>query len=189
VTATEIAERQSEKLNMLSPIIAKLNNEQNNPLIYRLHNMMERNGQFQELDPEVTELLGQVPMKISYVSVFAQAQRMIGITAIEQNVTFGMNLAKADPAVMDNYDLDETARIYSDSIGVPSKTMNDATIVAAKRKERADAAAKQAKADAMSQMMEGAAKGAGAAKDLGGIAIGGKPALDVALAGITGNQP
>jgi hypothetical protein len=189
VTATEIAERQSEKLNMLSPIIAKLNNEENNPLIYRLHNMMDRNGQFQELDSEVEELLGRVPMKISYVSVFAQAQRMIGITAIEQNVTFGINLAQADPSVMDNYNLDETARIYSDSIGVPSKTMNDATIVAAKRKARADQMAKQAKADAMSQMMEGAAKGAGAAKDLGGIAIGGKPALDVALAGITGAQP
>jgi hypothetical protein len=191
VTATEIAEKQSEKLNMLSPVIAKLNNEQNNPMIDRVFNIMNRNGQLPELSEELEELIGGMPMKVTYVSIFAQAQKMIGITAIEQNLGFGLNIAgkTGDASVLDNYDLDETIRIYADSIGVPAKTMNDAAIVAAKRKERAEAAAKQAQADAMTQMIEGAAKGAKAAKDLGTTPVGANSALDAAMAGITGAQP
>ena len=188
VTATEIAERQSEKLNMLSPIIAKLNNDQNKPLIDRLYNMMERTGQLPELDDDVKELVGGMQMKVTYVSVFAQAQKMIGITALEQVVNFIGGLAKADPAVLDNIDLDQTAIIYADSIGVPAKIMNDPTIVAAKRKARADAQAKVDEANAMSQMAEGAAKAGVAAKNLGTTPMGGDSALDRVLSGVTGRQ-
>jgi len=188
VTATEIAERQSEKLNMLSPIIAKLNNDQNKPLIDRLFNIMERNGLLPELDPELSQLIGGMPMKVTYISVFAQAQKMIGITAIEQTVNFIGGLAKADPSVLDNIDLDATVLVYADSIGVPAKLMNDPTIVAAKRKARAEAQAKIDQANAMSQMAAGAKDAAGAVKDAGTTPMGQGSALDVALAGITGKQ-
>ena len=125
-------------------------------------------------------------MKVTYISVFAQAQKMIGITAIENTVNFIGGLAKIDMSVVDNLDIDETARIYADSIGSPAKILVDPTVVAAKRKARADAQQKAEAAAAMSQMAEGAAKAGKAAKDLGTTPMGQGSALDVALAGITG---
>jgi len=189
VTATEIAERQSEKLNMLSPIVAKLNNDQNKPLIDRLFNIMLRNGMLPELSPELERLVGGMPMKTTYISVFAQAQKMIGITAIEQTVNFIGGLAKLNEEAADNLAIDDTIRIYSDSIGAPAKIIVDPAMVAAKRKARAEARAAIDKANAMSQMAEGAAQAGQAAKDLGATPMGQGSALDAALAGITGNQP
>lgn len=186
VTATEIAERQSEKLNMLSPIIAKLNNDQNKPLIDRLFNVMDRNGLLPEVTPELEQLIGGMPMKVTYISIFAQAQKMIGITAIEQTVNFIGGVAKVDPSALDNIDLDKTITVYADAIGAPAKIMNDEEMVAAKRKARADAQAKIEQAEAMSQMAEGAAKAGKAAKDLGTTPMGQGSALDMALSGITG---
>ena len=189
VTATEIVEKQSEKLNMLSPIIAKLNNEQNNPLIERLFNIMYRKGMLPELDPEISELIGGMPMRVTYISIFAQAQKMIGITAIEQTVNFIGGLSKLDETVVDILDTDETARIYADSIGSPAKIIVDQDEVKEKRKARAEAQEDAANAAAMSQMAEGAEKAGKAAKDLGQTPMGTGSALDAALAGITGNQP
>jgi hypothetical protein len=186
VTATEIAERQSEKLNMLSPIISSLNNNQNKQLIDRQFNVMERDGLLPEIDPELEKLIGGMPMKVTYISVFAQAQKMIGITAIENTVNFIGGLSKADPSAMDNLDIDETCRIYADSIGSPAKIIVDPMVVAAKRKARAEAQAKAEQAAAMSQIAEGAAKAGKAAKDLGTTPMGTGSALDKVLAGITG---
>jgi len=188
VTATEIAEKQSERLNLLSPVIAKLNNDQNKPFIDRLFNIMNRAGLLPELSPELEELIGGMPMKVTYISVFAQAQKMIGITAIEQTVNFIGGLSKIAPDVVDNLDTDEASRVYADSIGSPAKIIVDPIVVAAKRKARAKEEAKIAQANAMSQMAEGAEKGAKAAKDLGTTPIGTGSALDTALAGITGKQ-
>ncbi len=188
VTATEIAEKQSEKLNMLSPIVAKLNNEQNKNLIDRLFNMMERAGLLPELTPELEALIGGMPMKVTYISVFAQAQKMIGITAIEQTANFIGGLSKLYPNVVDNFDADETSIVYADSIGVPAKIIVDPAVRDAKRKARAEKEAEIEKANAMLQTAEGAAKASKAVKDLGTTPMGQGSALDAALAGITGRQ-
>lgn len=188
VTATEIAEKQSERLNLLAPVISRLNNDQNKPIIDRQFNSMNRNGLLPEVSPELSELIGGMPMKVTYISIFAQAQKMIGITAIENTVNFIAGLSKMDPSAWDNIEVDETIRLYSDSIGSPAKMIVDPMIVAAKRKAKAAAQAKVDQAAAMSQMAEGAAKAGKAAKDLGTTKMGEGSALDTALAGITGKK-
>ena len=129
-------------------------------------------------------------MKITYISVFAQAQKMVGITAIEQAVNFVAGLSRFDQSVIDNFDLDQTALVYADSIGIPAKILAAPEVIAAKRKQRAEAQAKAEQAAQMQQISEGAAAAGKTAKDLGTTPMGGGgSALDAALGGITGNQP
>jgi hypothetical protein len=113
---------------------------------------------------------------------------MIGITALENDIAFGMNIAKGtgDPSVLDNYNLDEIAQEHSKAIGNPAKTRNAPDVVAAKRKARADAQAKAQQAAAMSQMAAGAKDAGSAAKDLAAAPMGTDSALDRVLSGITG---
>lgn len=127
-------------------------------------------------------------MKVTYISVFAQAQKMIGITAIEQTANFIGGLSKLYPNVVDNFDADETSIVYADSIGVPAKIIVDPAVRDAKRKARAEKEAEIEKANAMLQTAEGAAKASKAVKDLGTTPMGQGSALDAALAGITGRQ-
>ena len=186
VTATEIAEKQAERLNMVSPVIMKLNNELLNPFISRVFNIMLRHGLLPDITPELNQLIGGMDLKPQYISVLAQAQRMIGITAMEQNFGFGMNMAQANPDVLDNYNFDENAQEYARSLGVPAKVMNSPDKIAQIRAEKAKQKAQMAQAQNMAMTAELAAKGAKATKDMGTTPMGENSALDGLLAGVKG---
>jgi hypothetical protein len=185
VTATEIAEKQSERLSMISPVVTKFGNEHLKPMLSREYNIMNKFGL---LPPPPKEISG-MEIRVQYVSILAQAQRMIGITALEQDINFGMAMAKGtgDVSVLDNYNLDEIAQEHSKAIGNPAKTRNAPDVVVAKRKARADAQAKAANAVAMSQMAAGAKDAGAAAKDLSQAPLGTNSALDKLLSGIKGS--
>lgn len=174
VTATEIAEKKAEQLNLISPVVLRLTNELNNPLIERAYYIMNRMG---ALPPPPREIQ-DADLKIQYISVLAQAQRMIGVSSIERNVNFGTAMAGINPEVLDNYDFDATAKEYAEAIGAPAKTMASPEKVAAKRKARIKAQAAVIKAQQMQASVEIAGKGAKAIKDAGTTPVGKGSALD-----------
>jgi hypothetical protein len=184
VTATEIAEKQSERLSMISPVVTKLGNELLKPTLSRVYNIMNKFG----LLPKAPKEIAEMDIHVQYISILAQAQRMIGITALENDIAFGMNIAKGtgDLSVLDNYNIDEIVQEHSKAIGNPAKTRNAPDVVVAKRKTRADAQAKAANAAAMSQMAAGAKDAGKAAKDLADAPMNTDSALDRVLSGITG---
>jgi hypothetical protein len=174
MTAYEVAERQSEKLVVLGPVLERLENEMLSPLIKRTYAIALRMGLIPPPPPEIQGL----SINIEFISVMAQAQRMVGGTAIQQTIGFATSLAAIKPGVEDNLDGDAILRDYSDRQAVPAKYLVDPAKVEEMRKARAEAAAAQAQADQAVALAKAGKDGAAAASDLGNTPVGTGSVLD-----------
>lgn len=184
VTATQIAAEQAEKLNLLSPVTEKLNNELLNKLIDRGFNICNRMGQ---LPPPPKEIQGQ-ELRVQYVSLMAQAQKMASITAIDQWREGVEASVQINPACIDIINYDEMNTEKGKMLNVPSKIVNGPDTIAQTRKARADA---QAKAQQQQQLMlaaEAAGKAGKGVKDMATAPVGQGSALDGVLSAVKGSQ-
>lgn len=184
MTATEVAERQSEKLQMLGPVLERLENELLSPLIERTFAIMSRMG----LIPPAPEALKKTELKVRYISILAQAQKMVGSVAMQQVIGFVGSMAATDPEVADLIDTEETTRIYADNLSTPAKMLRTRGKVAERRKARAEAQQQAQQAQMALAMAKAGRDAAGATKDLAGATLNGNSALDAALAGLRGTQ-
>lgn len=157
ITAREVEERHEEKLIGLGPVLEQLNQDLLDPLIDLAFNYMLRQG----FIPQPPENLQGEDLKIEYISVMAQAQRLVGIGGIERFAGFAANIAAqtGDPSSIDKVDLDQLLDEHAASVGVPPRIVRTDEEVEAIRRNRAE----QAQAQAMMQAAEGASK---SAKDL-----------------------
>jgi hypothetical protein len=155
ITAREIDERHEEKLLALGPMLEQLNQDVLDPTIDRIFNIMLRKGL---LPPPPEEIQG-MPLHVEYVSIMAQAQKQIGLAALERAASFAGQVAQVDPSILDDIDNDELMRQYFDASGVPPKILRDPKDVATLRAQRQQQAAAQ-------QAAESAPKVAGAVKSL-----------------------
>lgn len=185
MTATEVAERQSEKLQVLGPVLERLENELLSPLIERTFAIANRMG----LIPPAPKVMQGSDLKIRYISILAQAQKMVGATAMSQVLGFVGNLSQLDPETADIIDTDETGRIYADNLATPAKMMRSRDKVEARRQARAQAAQQAQQAQVALAAAKAGRDMAGAAKDLGMTQVGQNSALDATLGAITGAQP
>lgn len=151
-TAREVIERHEEKMIMLGPVLERLNDELLDPLIDRVFNIMERRGMI----PEPPEELAGMELKVEYVSIMAQAQKMVATGAIERFSGFVGNLMSVNPAVGDKYDMDQAVDEYGEMTGVSPRIVRSDEDVAAIRQQRAERQAQQQQAEAL----QGAAQGA-----------------------------
>lgn len=184
MTAYEVAERQSEKLVVLGPVLERLENEMLSPFIKRSYAIALRMG----LIPPAPKEIAGLPIKIQYVSIMAQAQRMVGATAVEQAYGFAGNISKVIPDVMDNFDGDETVRDYAQMLALPGKLLRTPEKVTQIRKQRAEAQQKEQQVQTTLALAKAGRDAAGAAADLGSVPVGQNTALDATLAGLTGKQ-
>lgn len=177
VTATEVLEKKEEKLMALGPVLEAVNEGFLDPFFDRLYGIMSRRGMFPPPPPE----LADVEFHPEYESVMAQAQRAQGRTGIEAFSIFVQSVAKEDPTALDRVDTDEMIKRYAEVAGVPPKFIKTDEAVAAIRKARADAAAKQ-------QAAENASVVADSANKLAGSDTSGKNALTDLLASTAPNN-
>jgi hypothetical protein len=163
-TATEIATRKEEKMLMLGPVLERQNDELLDPLIDITFQMMLEQSipRWQGLlpgkpilPPPPQELQG-MDLSVEYVSILAQAQKALGVTAIERALAFTGNLAASFPQAADMLNVDQTCTEYFDAIGVPPTMLNSPDQVAAIRQARADAAAQAQQQAQVQQVVEGA---------------------------------
>lgn len=172
MTATEIAERHEEKLLMLGPTVERLHNEELNPLIEMTFEYMVRAG---ILPPPPEELQG-VDLQVEFISVLAQAQRAVGTNSVDRFVGNLGAIAAIKPDVLDKFDADEWADVYSDMLGVEPTLIVPDDQVALIRKQRAQ----QQQAAQQAAMMNSAAD---TANKLGATHTSGSNALtDIASA-------
>jgi len=143
MTAFEVAERQSEKLLMLGPVIERLQSELLDIIIERTFSILDDLGLF----PPVPEEIAGKELNIEYISLLAQAQRAVATSSIEQTAGFASSLAAFNPEVMDKMDLDEAIDQFAAMKGVPPRIINTNDEVAKIRAARAEAAAEQANAE------------------------------------------
>lgn len=114
ITAREVAEKHEEKLLMLGPVLERLHAELLNPLIDRTFNILQENGVLPAAPPELTD----VELKVEYVSVMAQAQRLVGVSAIERTIGFAANMVQVWPDARHKIDHMQAIDEYAASVGV-----------------------------------------------------------------------
>jgi hypothetical protein len=150
----EIAARNEEKLTQLGPVIERVNNEKLEIAIERVFGIMQRAGMF----PPAPEILREAPdLKIQFISILTQMQRMVGLGPIERTVGFVGGLAATFPEVRHKIDAMELVDEYAERAGCPSK------IIRSTEDAEEDAAA-EAQAAQAAQAAEIAAKAAPAGK-------------------------
>lgn len=174
MTATEVAERQEEKMLMMGPVLERLNNELLFPLIDATFvHMMEMGA----LPPAPPELAG-MDLNVEFISMLAQAQRAIGTNSVDRFVGSLGTVAQMKPDVLDKFDSDAWADAYSDMLGVDPKLVLANDQVAVIRQTRAQAQAAQAKI-AAAQQASAAAKNFGQASQAVQSGPGNGPGSDV----------
>lgn len=152
ITAREIDERHEEKLLMLGPVLERQNEDLLDPLIDRTFAIMSRRGL---LPPPPQDIQGS-DLKVEYVSIMAQAQKMIATASIERFLGFVGNVSAAYPQAMDKVDIDQTIDEYGDMIGVPPKIVRSDDMVQSIREGRRMAAEQQQRMEQMQQLAQGA---------------------------------
>lgn len=157
ITAREIEERHEEKLLALGPVLEQLNQDLLDPLIDVTFMIMERQGLI-PFPPE--EIQGQA-LKVEYISILAQAQKMAGLAGIERFAGFAGQVAGFDPLVLDKIDRDQMIDEYADITGVPPRIIVSDENVQKIREGRARVQQQQA-------ALANLAQGAKVAKDLAG---------------------
>lgn len=115
ITAREIDERHEEKLLALGPVLEQLNQDCLDPLTDIAFDIHTRQGL---LPPPPQELQG-LDLKIEYVSIMAQAQKMIGIAGVDRFTGFVGQLAQFDPSALDKIKTDKVIDVYADMTSVP----------------------------------------------------------------------
>ena len=168
MTATEVAERNSEKMLLLGPVLDRLRSELFQPLIERCWGIESRIGVLPPPPVEQVPELGGQEIKIEFISILALAQKQAGIAAINQTVAFIGQLAglTQSPAALDKLDVDEAIDEVAEMHGVPPKLIRSNDAVAALREQRE---AQMQQAQMMQMAQAGAdvmATGARAAKDM-----------------------
>lgn len=175
MTATEVAQRYEEKLIMLGPVLDRTHSELLNPIIDRVFNHMQRLGM---VPPPPKEISG-MELKVEYISLLSQAQKMVTVTGIQQFTGFVASMAQTWPEALDKLDADDAIEKYADSVGTPPTMVRNDEDVKRLREDRAMAQ----QAAQQGQAMAVAAKGA---KDLSQADMGGNNALRAITAGLGG---
>lgn len=170
VTATEIAERQQEKLLMLGPVLSRINEEFLDPIINRVYSELLRRNML----PEPPDELEGEDIRPEYTSMLYQAQKMVGITSIERGVSFIGNLAGVKPEALDKLNVDAVIDEYVNIIGANPQMLNDEEAVAQIRQARAQAQQSQQ----MTEMAQPIEQTARAAELLSKTDVGGTTALN-----------
>jgi len=165
-TAREVQERHEEKLLALGPVLERTNDELLDPLIDRAFELMEVGGL---IDDPPDELDG-VKLKIEYISIMAEAQKLVAVVAQDRFVASVLPLAEVAPETVDKVDYLQIVENYGDMLGADPRILRTNEEAQARAQERA-----QAQQAAMAA--DNAQKMASAAKDASQTPMGGDTAL------------
>ena len=95
MTATEVIQRQTERMRLLGPVLGRLENEFLNPLVERVFGIMSRMNAFEQAPDEIQG----ADMRIEYQSPLARAQKSQIAQGFEQVIAVLEPLAKLGPDV------------------------------------------------------------------------------------------
>lgn len=158
ITAREIEERAQEKMFAIGPVLEQLNADLLDPLIdIAFDRMLE-----QELLPPPPPELEGARLKVDYISPMAEAQKAVGLGALERFTNYCIGIAgqTGDPSIIKyKFDADQAIDEYAQMSGVSPRVVRTDDVVAQMRAEEQQAIAAQ---QAISQMKEAS----GAAKNL-----------------------
>lgn len=181
ITAREIAAKEEEKLILIGPVLERLHDELFIPLIDRTFLLMARLDMLPDPPPD----MAGAPIKVEFISLLAQAQKLVSTSAVDQFLFFVGKAAQSGfPEVLDAVDIDKVVDNYGEYLGVEVDMIRPLQDREALRQQRAQAqaqAAQQAQAAAAMQQMQGMA---GTAQTLSHTPVGDGNAMDALLGGL-----
>jgi hypothetical protein len=166
ITAEEIRAREQEKMVEVGPVLSRLDEDILDPVIGLVFGHLWDQGL---LLPPPPELQG-AGLKVEYISVMAQAQKLSGIGSLERFVGFAGQLAAASPEAADKVNLDKVIDVAAAQLSIQPGVVRSDEETAAIRQRRAQQMQAQAQQEAMANQ-------ARAAKDLSQADTGGQNAL------------
>lgn len=178
MTAFEVSARNQEKLQVLGPVVERLQNEALAPAIKRVFRIMERKGVLPPLPPS----LAGVPIGIEYVGVLALAQKAASSASLERFAQVMNAQQQFDPTVADLWDRDVWAREVAEDLFLKKKILKSPEQVLAIRAQRA-------KEEQAAKIMGAAQQAANIGKTAGDIQLGGGQTAVSLMTGLGGAQP
>jgi len=145
VTASEIAAREEEKLVLVGPVLERLHDELFIPLMDRTFECMR---QLDMLPPCPPELAGR-RLRVEFVSLLAQAQKLVGVSAADQYMALTLRASSAWPEALDTLNVDHLLDNYAESLGLPVSLTRSPEERQQLRATRAETAQNQALAQAV----------------------------------------
>jgi len=139
MTATEVIQRNEEKMRILGPALSRLQSELLQPMILRVFNIMLRNKLFL-VAPEV---LSNQEIEIEYVSPMALAQRSQELQSLVRGLELFTQIGQIAP-VQDYIDENGLVKQIINLLGLPAKMIKSDAQVQQVREQRAAAQAQQA---------------------------------------------
>jgi len=134
MTATEVQVRYELMQRLLGPTLGRFQSEFLNPLVERVFGIMYRAGAF--LEPP--ELITGEKIDIEYVGPLARSQRMEEAVAVERLYNLTMQVAQADPQILDIINHDQAIRMRAELLGVPKSILRGVAEVEEIRQQRAE---------------------------------------------------
>jgi hypothetical protein len=123
MTATEVVERHEEKLLMLGPVIERQFHELLNPTIDRSFAVMWRKGEIPPPPKVLQEMMKKDPslssLKVEYISLLAQAQKLVTTQSIRSVSDYVASLGQFDPSAWDKFNIDKAIEEFGDATGAP----------------------------------------------------------------------
>jgi hypothetical protein len=166
ITATEIDERKEEKLLALGPVLEQLNQDALDPLIELTFEFMSKQGQI----PAPPEELQGHDLRVEYISMMAQAQKLIGLSGMDRYLGVIERVGAVYPAALTKINSDRYLEVYGESCGVVPAIIRPDDEAIQIRTQMAQAQNQQAQVENVRNM-------AGAGKDLSQTDTSGDNAL------------
>ena len=132
MTATEVVQRQEERMRVIGPVLGRLMNEMLRPMIDRVFALMLR----ADMLAPPPEILQGLDVDVEYVSPLARAQKSSSLNSTMKALEILLPLAQALP-VADHINADGLVNHIMDSLGVPKKVVKPQSEVDASREEQA----------------------------------------------------
>ena len=161
MTATEVIQRNEEKMRLLGPVLGRLQSELLKPLIDRAFNILLRKNLF----PQAPEFLAGKDVEIEYVSPLAKAQKSTELQAIMRGIEIMGSLANVAP-VFDYVNFDKLVKHLMDIVGVPQKILKPQSQVNAERQQKQQQQEQMQQMQQLQQVAEAGGKVAPLAKAL-----------------------
>jgi len=156
MTATEVVQRNQEKMRILGPVLGRLQSELLQPMIIRIFNIMFRNNLF----PEAPEVLINQEIDVEYVSPMALAQKGEELNSIVKGLELFGNISQLAPSTLDYIDPSGLVKNIIKILGLPATMIRSDAEVQQIAEEKAEAEQQQIQAQqelAQSEMARNAA--------------------------------
>jgi len=181
MTAYEVAQKITEKMQVLGPVIENLLSESLKPKLKRVYSIAARKGML----PEPPDSMKDVPLSVEFISMLALAQKATATGGLERIAALVGNLSGIYPEVKNILDPEIFVREFNDLLANPQKILRDETQYKSMLEQQQQEQQMMQQQQAMAAGVGTAKVGADAASVLSKTEIGGG---QNALAAMLGGQ-